>query len=102
MRNDELATRTALELRSLISTKAVSPLEVMAATIARAEALNPLVNAICTPTFEAAMMQARAAEQAIMQDQARGILHGLPITLKDLSFTQGVRTMGGSHLFRDR
>jgi aspartyl-tRNA(Asn)/glutamyl-tRNA(Gln) amidotransferase subunit A len=99
---NELATSTAVELRRLIATKAVTPVEVMAATIARAEALNPIVNAICTPTFEAAMGQARAAEQAVMKGAATGHLHGVPITLKDLSFTKGVRTMGGSNLFRDR
>jgi aspartyl-tRNA(Asn)/glutamyl-tRNA(Gln) amidotransferase subunit A len=80
----------------------MSPVEVMRATIARAEALNPKLNAICTPTFEAAMHAARAAEDSVMSGQPLGILHGVPVTIKDLSFTKGVRTMGGSNLYRDR
>jgi aspartyl-tRNA(Asn)/glutamyl-tRNA(Gln) amidotransferase subunit A len=97
-----LAARPATELAHLIRSKAVSPVEVMRATIAHAEALNPSLNAICTPTYEAAMDAARAAEQAVMRVQPLGLLHGVPITLKDLAFTKGVRTMAGSNLYRER
>jgi aspartyl-tRNA(Asn)/glutamyl-tRNA(Gln) amidotransferase subunit A len=102
MNDTLLAAQPATELAGLIRTKALSPMELMRATIARAEALNPQLNAICTPTFDAAMDAARAAEQAVMRGQALGILHGIPVTLKDLSFTKGVRTMGGSNLYRER
>ena len=97
-----LAAKPATELAHLIRSKAVSPVEVMRATIAHAEALNPSLNAICTPTYEAAMDAARAAEQAVMRVQPLGLLHGVPITLKDLAFTKGVRTMAGSNLYRER
>ncbi len=102
MNDDQLPQQPATELARLVRTKALSPVELMRATIARAETLNPQLNAICTPTYEAAMEQARAAEQAVMRDQPLGILHGVPATIKDLSFTKGVRTMGGSNLYRER
>ena len=102
MNQEELCYTPATELVRMIRSKAVSPVEVMRATIDRAEALNPTLNAICTPTYEAAIEQARAAEVAVMRGDDLPRLHGVPITLKDLSFTKGVRTMGGSNLFRDR
>jgi aspartyl-tRNA(Asn)/glutamyl-tRNA(Gln) amidotransferase subunit A len=102
MNQEELCYTPATELVRMIRSKAVSPVEVMRATIDRAEALNPTLNAICTPTYETAIEQARAAEVAVMRGDDLPRLHGVPITLKDLSFTKGVRTMGGSNLFRDR
>jgi aspartyl-tRNA(Asn)/glutamyl-tRNA(Gln) amidotransferase subunit A len=102
MNDDQLPQQSATELTRLIRTKALSPVDLMRATIARAEALNPQLNAICTPTYETAMEQARAAEQAVMRGRPLGMLHGVPATIKDLSFTKGVRTMGGSNLYRER
>ena len=93
---------SAVEQAQLIRDKSISPVELVRATIARAEALNPRLNAICTPTYEAAMEQARDAEAAVMRGEARGLLHGVPTTIKDLALTRGVRTMGGSNLFRNR
>jgi aspartyl-tRNA(Asn)/glutamyl-tRNA(Gln) amidotransferase subunit A len=102
MNDAELAQTSALELKRLIAARKLSPVELMQATIARAEALNPVLNAICTPTYAAAIDAARAAEAAVMRGQPLGPLHGVPVTIKDLSFTRGVRTMGGSRLFRER
>jgi len=102
MNDAELAQTPALELKTLIGAKKLSPVELMEATIARAEALNPVLNAICTATYAAALDAARGAEAAVMSGQPLGLLHGVPITIKDLSFTKGVRTMGGSRLFRSR
>jgi len=93
MTPSSLATKPATELAHLIRSKAVSPVEVIRATITCAEALNPRLNAICTPTYEAAMEAARVAEQAVMRMQPLGLLHGVPITLKDLTFTKGGRTI---------
>jgi aspartyl-tRNA(Asn)/glutamyl-tRNA(Gln) amidotransferase subunit A len=99
---DDFAYTPATELVRLIRKKKVSPVEVMRQTIARAEQLNPRLNAICTPTFETAMQAATAAEGAVMQGAPLGILHGVPTSIKDLAFTRGVRTMGGSHINRER
>jgi aspartyl-tRNA(Asn)/glutamyl-tRNA(Gln) amidotransferase subunit A len=99
---EELCFTPATELTRMIRDKAVSPVEVMEAVVARANALNPRLNAICTPTYERALEAARMAEAAIMGGQRLGVLHGVPTTIKDLAFTAGVRTMGGSALYRDR
>jgi len=102
MSDEALSYTPATELAGMIRSKTLSPVELMRATIARAEALNPRLNAICTPTYDAAMEQARLAELAVMRGDDLAILHGIPVTIKDLAFTKGVRTMGGSNLFRER
>lgn len=102
MSSDDLAFVPATELVGLIRRGALSPVDLVRATIARAERLNPTLNAICTPTFDAALAQARVAEAAVKSGETLGPLHGLPVTIKDLALTRGVRTMFGSHIHRDR
>jgi aspartyl-tRNA(Asn)/glutamyl-tRNA(Gln) amidotransferase subunit A len=92
----------ATELVARIRDKSLSPVTLMEATIARAEALNPKLNAICTTTFEAAMGAARLAEAAVMRGGDLPPLHGIPTSIKDLALTRGVRTMAGSNVFADR
>ncbi len=102
MNQEELCFTPATELTRMIRGKVVSPVEIMQATLERAQSLNPRLNAICTPTYETAVQAARDAEAAVMRGAQLGILHGVPTTIKDLAFTKGVRTMAGSHVFRDR
>lgn len=102
MNDDDLCFTPATELRRLIGEKSLSPVELMNAVIARAQKLNPALNAICTPTFDAASRAALAAEKAVMDGQPLGLLHGIPTTIKDLALTRGVRTMAGSHIFAQR
>jgi aspartyl-tRNA(Asn)/glutamyl-tRNA(Gln) amidotransferase subunit A len=99
---DDLHFTAATVLARLIRARDLSPVELMTATIARAEALNPRLNAICTPTYETALAEARAAEAAVMRGDPLGPLHGVPTTIKDLVLTKGVRTMSGSRIFADR
>ena len=68
----------------------------------RIERLNPTLNAFITVTAELALEQARQAETEIMAGHWRGPLHGIPIGLKDLLDTAGVRTTAASNQFRDR
>jgi aspartyl-tRNA(Asn)/glutamyl-tRNA(Gln) amidotransferase subunit A len=70
--------------------------------LARIEALNPSLNAFITVTAESALAQARLAESEIQSGNWRGPLHGIPIALKDLIDTAGIRTTGASALFKDR
>jgi aspartyl-tRNA(Asn)/glutamyl-tRNA(Gln) amidotransferase subunit A len=102
MADSALHYTPATELAALIRNKSVSPVELMEQTIARAQALNPQLNAICTSTFDAAMEQARNAEGMLMRGEALAPLHGIPTTIKDLALTRGVRTMAGSHVFAQR
>lgn len=102
MSDRELCWTPATELAALVGTRKLSPVELIDAVIARAEALNPTLNAICTPTFDAARQAARAAEAAVMKGDQLGPLHGLPVTIKDNTLTRGVRTMAGSRIFAER
>jgi aspartyl-tRNA(Asn)/glutamyl-tRNA(Gln) amidotransferase subunit A len=102
MDKTDLAYTPASELVGLITTRELSPVEVMETTLARLDDLNPKLNAICTATPEAAMDAARKAEQAVMDGDALGPLHGVPTSIKDLALTKGVRTMSGSHVHADR
>lgn len=102
MNEEDVCFTPATRLVRMIRGREISPVEIMQATLARAERLNAVLNAICTPTFDAAMDAAQEAEAMVMRDETLGLLHGLPTTIKDLAFTKGVRTMSGSQVHRDR
>ena len=90
------------EAAELLRQKKISPVDLATACLDRIERLNPVLNAFITVTHESAMAQARVAEDEIQRGQWRGPLHGIPIGLKDLIDTAGVRTTCGSALFADR
>jgi aspartyl-tRNA(Asn)/glutamyl-tRNA(Gln) amidotransferase subunit A len=90
------------EAAELLRTKKISPVDLATACLDRIERLNPVLNAFITVTHEGAITQARVAEEEIQRGQWRGPLHGIPIGLKDLIDTAGVRTTCGSALFADR
>jgi amidase len=96
-----LTRKSARELARLIRTRAVSPVEVLDAYLAVIEALNPKLNAIITLAAEQARDAAKRAEAAVMRGETLGLLHGLPIGVKDVTPTAGIRTTYGSPLFKD-
>jgi amidase len=96
-----LARQSARELARLIRTRAVSPVEVLDAHLKVIEALNPRLNAIVTLAAEQARDGARRAEAAVMKGEPLGPLHGLPIGVKDVTPTAGIRTTFASPLFKD-
>lgn len=98
---EELCYTPATKLVELIANKSLSPVELMDAVLARLEKLNPELNAVCTPTIEEARTLAREAESMVMGDKPLGPLHGIPLTIKDTTYTKGVRTMLGSRLKSD-
>ncbi|QNP57954.1 amidase [Paenacidovorax monticola] len=99
--DDSLVTRSAVELRQLIQTRQVSPVELLEACIVRIEAVNPFVNAVTATCFERARREARDAERAVRDGNPLGLLHGLPMGVKDLEATEGLLTTLGSPLYRD-
>ena len=95
----DLCFTPATTLARLIRQKRVSPVEVVRAVLARIERLNPTLNAYCTVAPDLALKAARAAERAVMRKQALGPLHGIPVSIKDLTPTAGIRTTWGSKIF---
>ncbi len=97
----ELCYLTAAQLAPLIARKDISPVEVVEAHLARAQTLEPTLNSFITMLPDRATAAARQAEREIQKGQYRGPLHGIPLALKDLYYTQGIRTTSGSRIFDD-
>ncbi|HEV2673991.1 MAG TPA: amidase family protein [Aliidongia sp.] len=96
-----LSDRSAVDLRRLIGTKEISPVELLDDCLARIEAVNPAINAVVALDVEGARTAAREAERQVLRGEALGPLHGLPIGIKDLSETKGLRTTWGSLIYKD-
>jgi len=90
------------EAARLLRAREVRSLDLAEACIARIEALEPKLNAFITPTPELALAAATQADADLASGRDRGPLHGIPVGIKDLCATKGVRTTAGSALFRDR
>jgi amidase len=101
MADESLTRKTARELTAMIKSRAVSPVEVLDAHLAAIARLNPKLNAIVTLVAEQAKEQARAVEAAVMRGERVGAVAGLPIAIKDVTLTAGVRTTFGSPLYKD-
>jgi amidase len=97
----ELCDLGAVELRGLIGRKAISPVELLESCLGRIAAVNPALNAITATCIDRAKAEAKAAEKAIMAGEALGPLHGLPIGIKDLNETGGLKTTWGSPIYKD-
>ncbi len=95
----ELCDRSAVELRQMISDRQISPLELLASCRDRIEQVNGAVNAIVADCFERAEAEAKAAGEATVDGDTLGLLHGLPIGIKDLVLTEGLLTTFGSPQF---
>jgi len=93
---------TIANASELLRRKEISPVELTNACLARIEELNPTINAFITVMHDSALAEARSAETEINAGNWRGPLHGIPIGLKDLIDTAGVKTTCGSALFKDR
>ena|ERR1700730_3675857 len=94
----ELCFMPATVLAEEIRTKRISPVEVIDAVYARLHEINPKINAFCTLTEEQAHSAAKESEAAVMRGEQLGALHGVPVSIKDLLLTRGVRTMYGSRI----
>jgi amidase len=97
----DLTRKSARDLAWLMRTRAVSPVEVLQAHLAVIDKVNPRLNAIVTLAAEQALSAAQVAEDAIMKGEALGALHGLPVAIKDITLTAGLRTTFGSPLYKD-
>ena len=101
MTNHDLTELTVAAAAKAIRDRSVSPLELTEAYLRRIERLNPRLNAYVTITADRARADARRATEEISKAPPRGALHGVPIGLKDLFETAGIRTTAGSKFFAD-
>lgn len=101
MDNRELAFTPAWRLREMIVRREVSPVELANAYLERIEALSPKLNAYLTVTSDEALATARTSERRVMQGDTLRPLEGIPVSIKDLELTKGIRTSFGSLIFKD-
>src|SRR3981189_599384 len=101
MADVSLTRRSARELARLIRARDVSPIEVLDAHLAVIGEINPKLNAIVTLASEQARNAARTAEAAVASGGPLGAPHGLPVAIKDVTPTAGIRTTFASPLFKD-
>jgi aspartyl-tRNA(Asn)/glutamyl-tRNA(Gln) amidotransferase subunit A len=107
MNDTELAFASIEEIGRLFRKRKTSPVEITELMLARIERLNPKLNAYITVTAEVALAQAKKAESELFAPRGRkgyrdrGPLHGIPISLKDNIYTEGIRTTAGSKILRD-
>src|SRR4051794_38312718 len=98
MTNQNLWQLSAIELRDRYAKRELSPVEVTDAVLARIEQVDPVINAFVTVTTELARDQAATAERAYADGNPQS-LSGIPISIKDLTLTKGIRTTRGSLLY---
>jgi amidase len=94
-----LAFTSATDLVARMRRREVSAVEILDACEWQFEQLNPVVNAVATSVFDRARQAAQVADGRLMRGEQVGPLHGLPLALKDMTETAGVRTTYGSKLF---
>jgi aspartyl-tRNA(Asn)/glutamyl-tRNA(Gln) amidotransferase subunit A len=98
---NELCSLSISEASGLVARKELAPTELLAAHLDRIEKTNERLNAFVTMMTDEAMAAARLAETEIQNGNYKGPLHGIPIALKDLYNTKGVRTAAGSPVMSD-
>ena len=96
-----LAFTPAWRQRDMIAAKQVSPVELVELYLRRIDSLNPQLNAYLTVVGDMALGWAKDAEAAVMRGDDLAPLHGVPISIKDLNATKGIRTTNGSLIFKD-
>ncbi|HEX4809578.1 MAG TPA: amidase [Bryobacteraceae bacterium] len=100
--SDEICFMRAVDLLDAQRQKKISAREIMQAHLKQIKRVNPTVNSIVTLVPEEQLMaQAAAADEALAAGRSLGALHGLPVAVKDLHETSGIRTTFGSPLHKD-
>lgn len=102
MTDSDLAFRPAFQLSALIASKQLSPVELTELYLQRIDEFDSQLNSYLTLDRDGAMKAAEEAEQAVIRGDDLGPLHGLPISIKDLELTKGIRTTSGSLAYKDR
>ncbi len=98
---DDLAYLGIAELAPRLARRQLGPVDLCRALLARCERLEPRLNAFITLGRDRILAEAQAAERELTAGRVRGPLHGVPIAVKDLCWTKGERTTGGSRVLAD-
>jgi aspartyl-tRNA(Asn)/glutamyl-tRNA(Gln) amidotransferase subunit A len=107
MNDTDLAFASIEEIGTLFRKRKLSPVELTKLVLDRIDRLNPKLNAYITVTAELALRQAKKADAELFATRGRkgrhdrGLLHGIPISLKDNIYTAGIRTTAGSKILKD-
>lgn len=101
MSGEELTYCSLREVRDLLRAREVSSRELVEAQLERLEALEPRLNQFITVARHEALHAAQSADDAAARSENLGPLHGVPLTVKDLLWTRGMRTTSGSKIFAD-
>jgi Asp-tRNA(Asn)/Glu-tRNA(Gln) amidotransferase A subunit family amidase len=97
--DEELCFLSAAELGAAYRARTLTPSEVTEAVLRQIERVNPHVNAFVTITAELAQAAAREADHRFAEGRVAGPLDGVPVGIKDLSPTAGIRTTRGSRVY---
>jgi aspartyl-tRNA(Asn)/glutamyl-tRNA(Gln) amidotransferase subunit A len=100
-RESEFLRWSIKELSKHLRSKKISPVEVVTALLERIEDVDPIINSYITVMSDEALNAAKQAERQIAKGKYKGAMHGIPIGLKDLIYTEGVRTTMGCEIFKD-
>jgi Asp-tRNA(Asn)/Glu-tRNA(Gln) amidotransferase A subunit family amidase len=92
---EDICFMSAYELAEKIKTQELTSIEITETIIERIEKINPIINAYCTPTFDLARDMAKKADAAVKKGEKIGLLHGIPISIKDETDTKGIKTTYG-------
>ena len=101
MNDTNICFLSAQELGTAYRNRTLSPVEVIQEVLHQIEKLNPSLNAFCTLLSEQALTQAKRAEEELSRGEDRGPLHGIPVSIKDNLFMEGIRTTFGSKLLEN-
>jgi Asp-tRNA(Asn)/Glu-tRNA(Gln) amidotransferase A subunit family amidase len=93
---------TAIEARELIGNKKLSPVELSKSCLEQIEKLNSSINAVVAINHDDVLREAQKAEDYVMSGDELGILHGLPVGIKDLNLVKNLRSTSGSKLYENR
>src|SRR4030067_266649 len=92
---------TLLSAAKAVRDKKISSRELTRALLSRIERINPKINAYLTVLPETAMREAAARDEELARGELRGPLHGVPVGLKDIFCTKGIRTTCGSRILHN-
>jgi len=101
MSRDDLCWRTLTEVGAMLRRREISSVELTKAMLARIETVDARLHSYITVLTDAALAQAKSADAELAAGRDRGPLHGVPLAVKDLCFTRGVRTTCASVVLAD-